>query len=339
MDIDAFRIGVAGAGRIGRGIALAFAYAGHPVALIDLKPRDAAGRRSLEEAAHAEILRDLEFLAGVGALERGDIAEVAGQVRFVGADEAPDAIVRCDTIFEGVPETVEAKQACFAVLCDHAQPGCLIASTTSTIGAEILAAFVTAPERFCNAHWLNPAHLMPLVEISPGPATSPETVTAMRALLSSIGKVPIVCKSSPGYIVPRIQALAMNEAARLVEEGVASVEDIDTAVTVGFGLRFAVLGLLEFIDWGGGDILYNASRFLAGSIDPERFRPPAIVAANMEQGRRGLRDGAGFYDFADVDTAAYRTQRLAAFVSLLRHRNLMPRRRPQSSMQTDLSSV
>jgi 3-hydroxybutyryl-CoA dehydrogenase len=136
-----------------------------------------------------------------------------------------------------------------------------------------------------------------------------------------------VCRSSPGYIVPRIQALAMNEAARLVEEGVASVEDIDTAVKVGFGLRFAVLGLLEFIDWGGGDILYNASQFLAGSIDPARFRPPAIIAANMAEGRRGLRDGAGFYDFTNVDAAEYRAMRLATFVALLRHRDLMPRRR------------
>ena len=84
------------------------------------------------------------------------------------------------------------------------------------------------------------------------------------------GKTPVMCAPSAGYIVPRIQALAMNEAARMVEEGVASAEDIDTAVRLGFGLRFSVLGLLEFIDWGGGDILYYASRYLAGALDPLR---------------------------------------------------------------------
>src|SRR5690606_16660819 len=102
------------------------------------------------------------------------------------------------------------------------------------------------------------------------------------------GKIPIVCKASPGYIVPRIQALAMNEAARLVEEGVASPEDIDKAVKYGFGLRFGVLGLLEFIDWGGGDILFYASNYLAGAFNDKRFAPPAVISDNMREDRIGL---------------------------------------------------
>jgi 3-hydroxybutyryl-CoA dehydrogenase len=326
MVINPPIIGVVGAGRIGRGIALAFAYAGHMVTLIDLKPRDAAQAEALAESVHAEIADDLDFLASAGMLEADNLAGIAAQVRLVGLDEAPDAIAACDVIFEGVPETIAAKRDCFAVLSAHVRPDCLIASTTSTIGADILADFVNLPERFCNAHWLNPAHLMPLVEVSPCVATSAETVRTLRALLESIGKVPIVCKSSPGYIVPRIQALAMNEAARLVEEGVASAEDIDTAIRVGFGLRFAVLGLLEFIDWGGGDILHNASGFLAENIDAGRFAAPEIIRSNMEQGRRGLRDGVGFYDFAGIDTVAYRRERLLSFVNLLKHRKLMPRR-------------
>jgi 3-hydroxybutyryl-CoA dehydrogenase len=99
------------------------------------------------------------------------------------------------------------------------------------------------------------------------------------ALLKRIGKVPVQCSPAAGYIVPRIQALAMNEAARMVEEGVASAEDIDTAIRVGFGLRFSVLGMLEFIDWGGGDILFYASHYLAQAIDP-RFLPPNVIAEN-----------------------------------------------------------
>jgi 3-hydroxybutyryl-CoA dehydrogenase len=326
MGISMPVIGVAGAGRIGRGIALAFAYSGHAVTLIDLKPRDAAEAEALATSVRAEIASDLDFLASAGMLDGADLTAIAGQVRLAGLDEAPAAVAACDVIFEGVPETIAAKRDCFAMLSAHARPDCLIASTTSTIGADILAEFVTRPERYCNAHWLNPAHLMPLVEVSPCAATTAETIQALRALLESIGKVPIVCKSSPGYIVPRIQALAMNEAARLVEEGVASAEDIDKAVRVGFGLRFAVLGLLEFIDWGGGDILHNASGFLAENIDAGRFAAPEIIRSNMEQGRRGLRDGVGFYDFTGVDPAAYRRERLLSFVNLLKHRNLMPRK-------------
>jgi 3-hydroxybutyryl-CoA dehydrogenase len=165
---------------------------------------------------------------------------------------------------------------------------------------------------------------MPLVEVSPCAATDRLQRERLLDLLESIGKVPVVCKSSPGYIVPRIQALAMNEAARMVEEGVASAQDIDTAVRVGFGLRFAVLGLLEFIDWGGGDILYYASRNLAANLDPARFSAPSIVERNMHEGRRGLCDGEGFFDYRERDVERYRRERLAAFVALLRHRNLMP---------------
>jgi 3-hydroxyacyl-CoA dehydrogenase len=97
----------------------------------------------------------------------------------------------------------------------------------------------------------------------------------------------VVCNPVAGYIVPRIQALAMNEAARMVEVGVASAEDIDTAVRVGFGLRFSVLGLLEFIDWGGGDILYYASRYLSGALAP-RFESPQVIADNMQNRQKPL---------------------------------------------------
>ena len=150
----------------------------------------------------------------------------------------------------------------------------IIASTTSTILVDDLSGAVEHPERFLNAHWLNPAFLVPLVEISPGAHTDPAITARVKALLEGIGKVPVVCAARPGYIVPRIQALAMNEAARMVEEGVASAEDIDKAINYGFGFRFAVLGMLEFIDWGGGDILYYASRYLDGALDNERYRAP-----------------------------------------------------------------
>ena len=137
-------------------------------------------------------------------------------------------------------------------------------------------------------------------------------------MLEGIGKVPVVCAATPGFIVPRIQALAMNEAARMVEEGVASAEDLDKAIKYGFGIRFAVLGMLEFIDWGGGDILYYASRYLKGALGNERYAAPDIIATNMREGRIGMKTGQGFMNYEGVDQAAYREQRLAAFASALR---------------------
>src|SRR5205807_6551845 len=180
-----------------------------------------------------------------------------------------------------------------------------------------LSGAVEHPVRFLNAHWLNPAFLVPLVEVSPGARTDPEVTARVKALLTSVGKVPVVCAARPGYIVPRIQALAMNEAARMVEEGVASAEEIDKAIKYGFGFRFAVLGMLEFIDWGGGDILYYASRYLTGALRSERYAAPEIVERNMRDGHIGLRSGRGFLDYENLDIEAYRRNRLAAFVAML----------------------
>jgi 3-hydroxybutyryl-CoA dehydrogenase len=139
----------------------------------------------------------------------------------------------------------------------------------------------------------------------------------MKALLQATGKVPVICAARPGYIVPRIQALAMNEAARMVEEGVASAEDIDTAIKYGFGFRFAVLGMLEFIDWGGGDILYYASRYLTQALGNERYAAPEIVERNMREGRIGLTTRKGFLDYEALDLESYRRERLKAFVAML----------------------
>ena len=131
--------------------------------------------------------------------------------------------------------------------------------------------------------------------------------------------MPVVCAASPGYIVPRIQALAMNEAARMVEEGVASPEDLDKAIKYGFGFRFAVLGLLEFIDWGGGDILYYASKYMTGALNNDRYAAPDIIGRNMAEGKIGLRTGEGFLNYEGLDVDAYREGRLSAFVDLLKH--------------------
>jgi 3-hydroxybutyryl-CoA dehydrogenase len=109
----------------------------------------------------------------------------------------------------------------------------------------------------------------------------------------------------------------MNEAARLVEEGVASPEDIDKAVKYGFGFRFAVLGLLEFIDWGGGDILYYASRYLTQALDDRRYAAPEIIERNMRDGRIGVTTRQGFLNYEGRDLDAYRAERMKAFIGML----------------------
>jgi 3-hydroxybutyryl-CoA dehydrogenase len=313
------RIAAAGAGRMGRGIAIVFAYAGHEVTLVDLKQRPADVLARLQAEALGEVRATLEMLADIGAMPTSAVDPILARVGFAGLEEAPAVLAEAEVIFEGVPETLPAKREAFALLSRLARPDAIVASTTSTIMADELQALVEPPGRFLNAHWLNPAYLVPLVEVSPGSGTDTAVTARLVALLEGIGKVPVVCKASPGFIVPRLQALIMNEAARLVEEGVASAEDIDKATRYGLGFRFSVLGVLEFIDWGGGDILYHASRYLASATGSDRFAAPKIVEDNMAAGRTGLRERAGFLDYSGLDIDAYRRQRLAAFAAQLRH--------------------
>ena len=308
-----------GAGRMGRGIAVVFAYAGHKVSLVDLKPRDESAFKRLSEDALGEVRNTLSLLAQFGLFDENAIESLSSRVSVVPEGGAQAALSSASIIFEGVPEVLDLKREALARCAKLAGPKPIIASTTSTILVDDLSGAVDRPERFLNAHWLNPAFLVPLVELSPGKHTDPVVTTHVKALLEGIGKVPVVCTARPGYIVPRIQALAMNEAARMVEEGVASAEDIDKAIKYGFGFRFAVLGMLEFIDWGGGDILYYASRYLAGALGSERYAAPPIVERNMAQGRTGLRAGAGFLNYEGLDVEAYRRERLKAFVELLGH--------------------
>jgi len=318
-------IGSLGAGRMGRGIAHAFAFAGHQVVLIDAKARDARAAEALRDEAQAEIRASLAALAQAGAFDARDIDAIASRVRIVPRGAAAEELPRIDILFEGVPERLEAKRSAFEFAAPHLRADAIVASTTSTMLSTELAGLVPRPERFLNCHWLNPAYLIPLVELSPHAGTDRAVTERLKGVLEAIGKKPVVCAAAPGFIVPRLQALVMNEAARMVEQGIATAEDVDRAVRYGFGIRYASMGVVEFIDYGGLDILYYASHYMAEALGEPRFEPPAIVDRYMHEGRRGLRDGRGFFDWRNVDAAAYRRDVLARQLALLKHLGLEPK--------------
>ncbi|TFW34360.1 3-hydroxybutyryl-CoA dehydrogenase [Pseudomonas putida] len=317
-------IAVVGAGRMGEGIALAFAQAGLQVSLIDLKAREAHAQADYFATVERNLEAEAGNLVALGLIGAQQVAPLLARIRLRPLGEGGQALEGCRLVLEAVPEVLEAKREAFAWIDRLVATETIIASTTSTFLVTELAAMVSAPQRMVNAHWLNPAHLMPLVEVSRSEQTSEAVLAELLAILRGIGKVPVVCNAVAGFIVPRLQALVMNEAARMVEEGVASAEQIDQAVRTGFGLRFSVLGLLEFIDWGGGDILHHASAYLSQQLG-ERYQAPQSVRDNMAAGRNGLRDGVGFYDYRDMDVPAYRQARLAALVRQLHNTGLAPR--------------
>jgi 3-hydroxybutyryl-CoA dehydrogenase len=317
------RIAALGAGRMGRGIGHVFAYAGYRVDVLDFKARTQEDGEHLRDAARAEIGANLLLLRDLGVLGEAQRQAILGRIRVLPLEEANAALAAADVVFEGVTETLAAKRDAFARACALARPEAIIASTTSSMLADELAALVTRPERFINAHFLNPPYLIPLVEVSPAKVTAEGTFAAMQALLESAGKVVVRCAPSPGFIVPRLQAAAMNEAARLVEEGVATPADIDRAVRAGFGPRYTAMGMCEFIDYGGLDILYYASKSMARALDAPRYEPPAIVQRLMREGKRGAREGEGLSDWRGRDMAAYQRELVGRFVALFAHLKLL----------------
>ncbi len=309
-------IAVLGPGRIGRQIALAFALGGCPVRLVDVKDgRPAAEAARTLADARREIVRDVGLMVEERVIDEAEAAAVLGRIEErVGLD----ALKGCGFVQEALPESVPLKQAALARVSGVVDADAIVASGSSTISPSHVCDAVERPERFLVAHWLNPAHIIPLVDVVPGPRTAPATVERTLALLESLGKTPVRCGDSPGFIGPRLQVLLMNEAVRLVEEGVATPEDVDRAFKAGMGFRYASIGIFEFIDWGGVDILYRASRYMTEATGDERFRPARLVEEKMARNELGPKTGRGFFDYTGDRREAFETDKVRALLRRLR---------------------
>ncbi|MFT9257972.1 MAG: 3-hydroxyacyl-CoA dehydrogenase NAD-binding domain-containing protein [Acetobacter sp.] len=305
-----------GLGRMAQGIALHYAIHGIPVVLLDCRVRTDEAFAQRVASVRKDIAEGCDLIRRIGL-----VAQEADLSDFIEICNIFDSGIKYDDddlIYECVSEEIAIKHEALQAISSRCSPRAIIASTTSTIMVDDLTAAVSNPERFLNAHWLNPAYLVPLIEISAGEYTHEQTTQMLKEHLARVGKQTVVCRSSPGFIVPRLQALVMNEAARMVEQGVASAADIDRAVHYGFGFRFAEIGLLEFIDWGGCDILFHASAYLSKALDDGKFEAAPIITENMHTHRRGLRDGIGFYDYKDRDVSSWRENILRRFVRRLK---------------------
>jgi len=310
---------VIGSGRMGRGIALSFAYQGYEAILVDVKERNEDEFNDLLSRSQADLESQMNVLIKANLVTEQLANDILKQIKIVHITDDQALWQNHKIVFEAVPEILEVKEHALQRVCSVIPEDALILSTTSSFSANDIARFVTNKERFLNTHWLNPAYLLPLIEVSASDHTSEKSIQRTMQLLESIGKVPVRCKSSPGFIVPRIQALAMNEAARMVEEEVATPEELDKAIRTGFAPRFVILGLLEFIDWGGLDTLYYASNYLASNLEDNRHAPPSIINNMMEKGEIGLKSKKGFYEFDEQTLDDYQLQTLAKFIDLLQH--------------------
>ena len=306
-------VAVIGPGRMGRQIALTCALGGCRVLLVDLKPRADAGAGLAD--ARREIARDLRLMAEEDVIKS---AEVGPALERIEERTEIAGLETCGFVQEALPESVDLKREVFGRLAGRIAPDAIVASTSSTISPRHLADAVRGPERFLVVHWLNPAHIIPLVEVVPGAATSATVVDRTVTFLTRLGKTPVRCADSPGFIVPRLQVLLMNEAVRLVEEGVAMPEEIDRAIRSGMGFRYASVGVFEFIDWGGIDILYRASAFMRRATGDERYRTPRLVEEKMERSELGPKTGRGFFDYAGETRERFETAKVRQLLRRLK---------------------
>jgi len=309
------RVVVIGPGRMGLGIALSFALNRVSVAFVDVKERSAPEYKRVVEKVRNELRANLKLLKRVGYTDLNP-KDVLPQISFSRGITKEHLSGRC--IFEALPEKPDLKIRLFREISPFINPRTVVASTTSTIDIKTLAKGLTHPERLVITHWLNPAFIIPVVEVAYADATDPGALRRTTRLLKSIGKVPVTLKDSPGFIIPRIQAGAMNEAVRILEEGVASAEEIDKAIRYGFGFRLSVFGLLEFIDLGGLDILYYADDFLYSAYQSERFKAPNMIAEKMKRGETGPRTGKGIYDYKGKNVKVLFERKYRALIEVLK---------------------
>ncbi len=308
------RVAIIGPGRMGLGIALAFALKGFEVTLLDGKERTTEAYGRVQKSAREEIQANLRLLKRIRHLQT-PLKGILSRISF--SHEIKRESLDAPFVFEAIPEKPDLKIKLFKNISRLMGPDSILASATSTIDLKTLKKGYSYPEKLLITHWLNPAFIIPLVEIAVSDGTDPRSVERMKKVLRRIGKGPVVLKDSPGFIVPRIQALAMNEAIRILEEGVAQPEDIDIAIKTGFAFRLGVMGLLEFVDLGGLDILSYADDFLYGSLKSERFKKPKFVEEKMKRGEIGPRGGKGIYNYKNVDVRALFERRYKDLIQML----------------------
>jgi len=275
---------VIGAGTMGHGIAHVCAAAGYQTRLFDV-------RQPLVDAGLAKITANLDAGVSKGKVTAEQRAFALANLR--GEAELRPAVTGADLVIEAVPEKLELKRSLFQEVAAITGPSAILASNTSSLSLADIAAAVPMPERVIGTHFFNPVHLIKLLEIVVAPATSPATLAAIQALGARIGKDCIVVKDSPGFATSRLGLVIGLEAIRMVEEGVASAEDIDKAMCLGYGFP---MGPLRLTDLVGLDVRLSIAEYLSEKLaDGAHFKPPALLRKLVAEGKLGKKSGEGFY--------------------------------------------
>jgi 3-hydroxybutyryl-CoA dehydrogenase len=303
------RIGVIGAGLMGHAIALEFAAAGFGVWLHDRGEAELARARQTIDAS-------LRLWQELGILTASQAATVPARLNLT--SDLAAAVGDAEVVIEAVFEDLAIKQALFRQLDALAPPAAILASNTSTFMPSLLAESTERPAQVLVAHYFNPPHLLPLVELVRGPATADATIATMRDLYQRIGKRPVVVqKEAPGFVGNRMQVALLREALSIVEQGIATPEEVDTVIKSGFGRRLSVAGVFEVFDAAGWDVTLAVLDQLLPAISATN-EAPVFVREKVAQGDLGIKSGRGFYDWTPEQAAALRARIAQALVAIER---------------------
>jgi 3-hydroxybutyryl-CoA dehydrogenase len=293
------RATVAGTGMMGPGIASTLALGG--VTTTILGRSEGSAWNALQMAREQLLLLEQNEIITTrqanGAIERMDASH-----DFRGALRGRDLVV------ESIPEDMELKQAWIAEVEAIVSPECWITSNTSGLSITVMSEKSRFPERIATTHFWNPAHLMPLVEIVRSEKTASHVVLGLRALYERCGKVPVVVKKDrPGQLGNRLQMAMVREAVNIISEGIADVEDVDRAASLGFGLRLPVYGIFEHQDLVGRDA-FTVCDYVAKDLYNQPGAPP-LYRLMHEMGKLGAKPGMGFHDWSNKDADQVRNRR------------------------------
>lgn len=281
MSIE--KIAVIGAGTMGHGIAQVAAQAGYEVALADVNDEmTARGLSKIEDNLKKGVER--------GKVTDGEKREALSRIHTT--TNLQDAASEAGMVIEAVIETLDAKRALFTELDRFCPAEAILATNTSSLSIESIASATTNRNRVIGMHFFNPVHIMKLVEVVVGPETSRETLLAVLAVTERIGKEAITVKDAPGFATSRLGVALGLEAMRMLEAGVATAEDIDKAMVLGYNHP---MGPLRLTDLVGLDIRLSIADYLFEKLGSEVFRPPDILRRKVSEGKLGKKTGEGFY--------------------------------------------
>lgn len=280
-------VAVLGGGTMGRGIAHVAALAGYRTRLADVS-------RDVLDAARRTIEKNLDKGVDLGKVEAADAEGALGRLTL--HEELGDAVGEADLVIEAVPEDLRLKIELFERIEELAPADALFATNTSALSVTEIAGATKRAERFAGMHFFNPVHIMKLIELVRGLETAPETLEALTAVAHAMGKEVVTVNEAPGFVTSRINAMIGNEAFRMLQEGVSSAEDIDTALKLGLNHP---MGPFEMVDLVGLDVRLSILEYLHRTLG-ETYRPARLLVQHVRAGRLGKKVGRGVYEY-DAD--------------------------------------